>query len=121
MAQDHRRPGITRSGAGRVPAGHRPPARLLDGPVRRSPKPVQGADNADPGDLHPHRDRGRPIAADRAEAPGGVQSLSLLLGRPGGGVLSRRCSDTWAHPPLTQSGDASFALTTKSRSEEASP
>ena len=37
------------------------------------------------------------------------------------GVLSPRCSDTGAHPPLTQSGDASFALTAKSRSEEASP
>jgi hypothetical protein len=36
-------------------------------------------------------------------------------------VLSPRCSDTGSYPPLTQNGDASFVLTTKSRSQEASP
>jgi hypothetical protein len=30
-------------------------------------------------------------------------------------------SDTGAHPPLAQNGDASYALTAKSSSEEASP
>ena len=36
-------------------------------------------------------------------------------------VLSPGCSDTGAHPPLTQIGDASFALTAKSRRKDASP
>ena len=36
-------------------------------------------------------------------------------------IMSPGCSDTWAHPPLTPSGDASFALTTKSRRKDASP
>ena len=37
------------------------------------------------------------------------------------GVLSPRCSDIGAHPPLTPNGDASFALTAKSRRKDASP
>jgi hypothetical protein len=35
--------------------------------------------------------------------------------------LSPRCSDTGTHPPLTLNGDASFALTAKSRRKDASP
>jgi hypothetical protein len=36
-------------------------------------------------------------------------------------VLSPSCSDTGAHHPLTPNGDASFALTAKSRRKDASP
>ena len=56
-------------------------------------------------------------------APPAPACAGVLSGAEAATALGTRRgqSDTGAHPPLTQNGDASFALTTKSRSEEASP